>query len=470
MKISGARNVVKRICRTSATFLFKGLHNAVQRNSQTMTKEKEPGGPHILMVIIPASGHAALFIQFLYLLRHHRNVTVTVVCGGPMIAEIAKLHKRGDFNDLHMHFESIFGPPPRHSDDPEVAVQAALASAQMESEFQAVKRRLIEEKGTVGAPTSLISDLLLWWTKGTADELGIPWYSVSTSPTWFMLYEFEPQYASLRATGLLVNSAFEAEGTTGSLEALVHLVEQRKKSDPGKPFENTQVIPIGPMAQISGFGVLSTLEDKPSESLKSLDRRDEGSVLYIAFGSECNLTADETFQLASGLEESGVPFLWVLKPPSGQTIKDLLPEGFQARTQGRGFIETGWAPQARILLHPATGGFLTHCGWNSTLESLCAGVPMITWPISADQPMNARFVTDIQKVGVPVRDGPPEEYFNKVTKEDVTSAVRRLMVSDEAKEIKRNSLEMKRLLSQTVGEGGSSYVMQRNFINDLLTV
>ncbi|KAL2608777.1 hypothetical protein R1flu_027350 [Riccia fluitans] len=478
-----------------------------------MANESGPRGPHVLLVTIPAPGHTAPFIELLYILRHHRNVTVTVVSGGPILAEIAKLHERGDFNDLDMNFESIFGPPPLYPQDPKFPIRAALASAHMETEFQGLKKRLIEKKGSVGAPTSLVADLFLWWTKDTADELGIPWYTVSTLPTWFTLcgFEFEslraqdlhpihsaqkfekvvipglfgyvydipheclefPEFYanvthhSLRATGLLFNSAFELEGT-GSLEAVIQLVEQRKKSDPGKPLENTKVIPIGPLAQISGFGKWSTHTDEPNEAVKWLDTQEEGSVLYIAFGSMGNVIAEVIPRLALGLEESGVPFLWVLKTPTDKKIEDLLPEGFQARTQGRGFIETGWAPQPRILSHPATGGFLSHCGWNSTLESLCAGVPMITWPLSADQPLNARYVTDIQKVGVPVRDGPPEDYSTTVTKGDVSRAAQRLLVSVEAKEIKKRSLELKQRLSQTVSEGGSSYKGLDYFISELL--
>ncbi|KAL2609394.1 hypothetical protein R1flu_027967 [Riccia fluitans] len=489
---------------------------AKEETTRSVADEKGTRGPHILMVFIPSPGHAPMFVQLLYLLRHHRNVKVTVVSGGPVLAEIVKLHERGDFNDLDMHFESLFGPPPLYTKDPKFPVQAALASAQMETEFQGVKNRLIEDKDSVGAPTSLISDHLLWWTKDTAKELGIPWYTLSTAPTWFTLYEFEivlrrgrdldlndlaqkfekvnvsgivdgrvddiPQrflefpefYAnlthySLRATGLLINSAFEVEGSAGSLATIIQLVDQRKKTDPGTPLEDTKVLPIGPMLQMSGFGELSKLNYEPNEALQWLDTQEPGTVLYVALVSFGDVLKDVIPQLASGLEESGVPFLWIFK---GQTIEHLLPEGFRERIQGRGFIETGSTSQASILLHPATGGFLTDCSWIAMLESLCAGVPMITWPLSVEQPMNARFATDIQKVGVLVRDGPTEDYSTTVTKEDVSGAVKRLMVSEdpEVKELKRNTLELKQLLSQTAGEGGSSYVTLRNFITDLLTM
>ncbi|KAL3699312.1 hypothetical protein R1sor_017334 [Riccia sorocarpa] len=472
-------------------------------------------GPHILMVMLGAPGHSSPFIQLIYHLRHHKNVTVTVISGGPSLVHLSKLHERGDFYDVDLRIESVFGPPPLYPQDPKFPARAATASAQWQIEFEGVKKRLIQEKGSARAPTAIISDLFVWWTKDTADELGIPWYTVSTTASWMTLsgfvspllrtrdlhpvlsgqkyekldmpglfgyvydlpaetLEWPEFYAnithhSLRATGLLFNSSLELEGAAGSVQTVIELVEQRKKSDPGKPLENTKVFPIGPMAQIPGYGELVKLGEQ-EEALKWLDTQEKGSVLYIAFGSLGNVVMEVVPQLALGFEESGVPFLWVLKVPPGKTVEDILPEGFQARVQGRGFIETGWAPQSSVLLHPATGGFLSHAGWNSTLESLCAGVPMLTWPLSADQPMNARFVTDFHKVGLPVGEGPSEDYSTTVTKAGISKAVKRLMVSEEGKEIRKNSLRVKELLHQTVSEGGSTYVALRNFISELLTV
>ncbi|KAL3699311.1 hypothetical protein R1sor_017333 [Riccia sorocarpa] len=479
-----------------------------------MADETGSRRPHILIVTVATPGHFAPIVQLLYHLRHQGNVTVTVVGGGPLLDQLSKLHEKGEFNDLDMHFESIFGPPPPYP-DPKFPVRAATASAQWEVEFQGLKKRLIEEKGSPSAPTALIADLFFWWTKEIADELEIPWYPFSTPSTWFTLSALEcttlqrrelhpvhsaqkhekldlpglfgyvydlcaeviewPEFYanvahhSLRATGILFNSSFELEGAAGSLSAVVQLIEQRKASEPGKPLENTKVIPIGPLLNISGSGESPT-EDEKDEALKWLDTQEKGSVLYIAFGSMGNVITDAVVNLALGLEESGVPFLWVVKAPPGQTAEDILPEGFQARIQGRGFIETGWASQSRILFHPATGGFLSHCGWNSTLESLSAGVPMLTWPLSADQMQNARFLADVEKLGLPIGEGPPEEYFTTVKKEDITRAVKRLMISEEGKEIRKNSLRKKEVISETVGEGGSTYVALRELFNELLTV
>ncbi|KAL3699420.1 hypothetical protein R1sor_017442 [Riccia sorocarpa] len=473
--------------------------------------------PHILMITTPFPGHCAPFTQLLYLLKEEKNIKVTVVGSTARLDEMAKLHQRGDFKDLDLHFERLFAPPPVYAKDPKFPVRAATTSYQGQIEFQEMGKRLINEKDSADAPTSIIADMFLYWTKDIADEMGIPWYTLYSTSSWFgvcaveapLLYErdMHPLYSAmkdqkldfpgmdfvylsdiphecldfhefyakvssytLRATGILCNSSIEMEGAAGSTKAIADLVERRKKSHPGKlPLEDTEVLAIGPMAEISGFGEVFSSRDDPSDSLKWLDTQTEGSVLYIAFGSLGNLLWDMIPQLALGLEESGVPFLWALKVPKDKTIDQILPEGFCERTRGRGFIETSWAPQTRILQHPATGGFLTHCGWNSIIESTCTGVPLITWPISADQPMNARYVTDVSKIGIPVRDGPINN-LNTVTKDEVSAAVRRLLVSEESKKFKENSLKLREVLVSSVGEGGSSYRMLRNFINDLVTV
>lgn len=158
--------------------------------------------------------------------------------------------------------------------------------------------------------------------------------------------------------------------------------------------QGPKVFAIGPILNFPGFTGTGSGEGTVQEgtsfgSLEFLDSHPASSVLYISFGSAGNIRPESMTELAHGLEASGVPFLWALKL-SGSLSGASLPPGFEERTKGRGFVERGWAPQASILMHPSTGGFLSHCGWNSILESLCGGVPVITWPVGADQPLNAR--------------------------------------------------------------------------------
>ncbi|XP_020597187.1 scopoletin glucosyltransferase-like [Phalaenopsis equestris] len=117
------------------------------------------------------------------------------------------------------------------------------------------------------------------------------------------------------------------------------------------------------------------------ECLKWLDKKPAGSIVYMCFGSGSSFSAEQLREMALGLEAAGHPFVWVVKDEGHQWV----PDGFEKRTQGTGLVIRGWAPQVLILNHAAVGGFVTHCGWNSTLEGISAGLPMVTWPLNADQ-------------------------------------------------------------------------------------
>lgn len=152
------------------------------------------------------------------------------------------------------------------------------------------------------------------------------------------------------------------------------------------------MLPVGPMLPSVYFSALNSALDNlegKDPCLQWLDKQPDGSTLYISFGSVAILSLTQLHELALGLEASGQRFLLVVR--STQDADSLLPEGFEERTKERGFVVNGWAPQLWVLSHDSVGGFLTHCGWNSSLESICRGVPMLTWPIQAEQAMNARY-------------------------------------------------------------------------------
>ncbi|RWW89370.1 hypothetical protein BHE74_00001693 [Ensete ventricosum] len=198
-----------------------------------------------------------------------------------------------------------------------------------------------------------------------------------------------------------------------------------------------------------------------------LDAMKPRSVLYVCFGSLTQLEPSQAMEIGLGLEASNHPFVWVIKTSqeSEERVEEWLSGGFRERVSSRALIVRGWAPQAMILSHPAVGGFMTHCGWNSTLEGVTAGVPMITWPHFADQFLNERMVVDVLKVGVSVGVKRPsffafdQESQLQVPRDDVERCVRSLM--DEG----RNG-EERRKRAKELGEkaeaamkqgGGSSY-------------
>ncbi|KAI3413105.1 Glycosyltransferase [Psidium guajava] len=196
------------------------------------------------------------------------------------------------------------------------------------------------------------------------------------------------------------------------------------------------------------------------ECLRWLDSKEPNSVIYICFGSIANFNGAQLHEIAVGLEASGQQFIWVVKkdPNVDEGREEWLPDGYESRIQNQGLIIRGWAPQVLILNHEAIGGFVTHCGWNSILEAVTAGVPMVTWPVAAEQFYNEKLVTRVLKVGVDV--GVKQWVLfsgDSVKRERVEEAVKRVLVGEEAEEMRRRAKALAEMARGAVEEGGSSW-------------
>ncbi|RZR71392.1 hypothetical protein BHM03_00004906 [Ensete ventricosum] len=194
-----------------------------------------------------------------------------------------------------------------------------------------------------------------------------------------------------------------------------------------------------------------------------LDSMQPRSVLYVSFGSLTQTQPSQLVEIGEGLEESGSPFIWVIKDSERTPATETWLSGLEGRTKGRALVITGWAPQALILSHPAIGGFVTHCGWNSAVEGVSAGVPMITWPHFADQFLNEKLLVQVLKTAVPIGVEAPITYvFDKavalVKREDVSKAVRSVMDGGEEGEGRRQRAQElgKKARKAVDEEGGSS--------------
>ncbi|BAS94684.1 Os05g0493600, partial [Oryza sativa Japonica Group] len=194
-----------------------------------------------------------------------------------------------------------------------------------------------------------------------------------------------------------------------------------------------------------------------------LDAQPVGSVLYVSLGSFLSVSRPQLDEIAAGLADSKVTFLWVLRGDSG--ARDIL--------RGGGGMVVPWTDQLKVLCHPSVGGFFTHSGMNSTLEAVHAGVPMLTLPIAFDQPIVARLVADEWRIGYGLREnGDGGGCSGVVGREEIAAAVRRLMVMDsdaaaaeEAKEMRRRASLMREASRAAVQEGGSSYRDVTSLIN-----
>ncbi|TYI25198.1 hypothetical protein ES332_A05G034600v1 [Gossypium tomentosum] len=205
--------------------------------------------------------------------------------------------------------------------------------------------------------------------------------------------------------------------------------------------------PIVPLGLLSPS--LSNIEDKGDENWKALkkwlDSKQEKSVFYVALGSEVSLSQQSMHELAFGIEKSGLPFIWVVrKPPlvEEQFAEVMIPPEFEERVSKRGMVLRGWAPQLRILAHSSVGGFLTHCGWSSVIESLGLGKPLILFPGgSADLGLIARLM-HWKKVGFEIERNDVDGSF----KSDLVAAcIKRVMVDPEGEQLRANALAMKEI-------------------------
>ncbi|CDY33191.1 BnaC04g08480D [Brassica napus] len=211
-------------------------------------------------------------------------------------------------------------------------------------------------------------------------------------------------------------------------------------------------------ADNTSYGVITNTfqELEPAYVKEYKDARDGkvwsiGPVSFI-----CNLPLSQLKELGLGLEKSKRPFIWVIRG---------WENGFEERVKERGLLIKGWAPQVLILSHPSVGGFLTHCGWNSTLEGITSGVPLLTWPLFGDQFCNQKLIVQVLKVGVGagieevMKWGEEEKIGVLVDNEGVKKAVEELMGDgDDAEERRRRAKELGELAHRAVeDEGGSSH-------------
>ena len=228
---------------------------------------------------------------------------------------------------------------------------------------------------------------------------------------------------------------------------------------------------IGPLIADSkdrAVGFKASSSDSYTECLTWLDAQPCGSVVFLSFGSKGTFSEVQLKEMAMGLERSGHRFLWVVRSaPTSNSEPDLevlLPEGFMKRTKERGLVVKSWAPQSDILSHESVGGFVTHCGWNSVVEAVFHGVPMVAWPLYAEQRMNSAALVEQMKLAIAVEkveysssssSSPSSKEELLVSAEELEKKVRQLMGS-EGKCAREKSLGMKAMGKAAWSNGGSS--------------
>ncbi|XP_061367973.1 probable UDP-glucosyl transferase 73B6 [Gastrolobium bilobum] len=350
-------------------------------------------------------------------------------------------------------------------------------------------------------PDCIVADFLFPWVEDLANKLRIPrlafngfslfavcaMESIKAQPDSFIVRGL-PHHVTLNATppkgltkfmeplletelksyGLIVNNFAELDGE--------EYIEHYEKTTGHKAWH------LGPASLICRTAQEQAERGQKSvlsvhECLSWLNSKRVNSVLYICFGSLCHFSDKQLYEMACGIEASGHEFIWVVPEKKGKEDESVeekdkwLPKGFEEKCKG--MILRGWAPQVLILDHPAVGAFLTHCGWNSTVEAVSAGVPMITWPVHDEQFYNEKLITEVRGIGVEV--GAEEwsiigyqERKKLVGRDCIEKAVRKLMDGgDEAKEIRQRAQEFGKKAGRAIQEGGSSHQNLTALVDDL---
>ncbi|XP_059456436.1 anthocyanidin 3-O-glucosyltransferase 5-like [Corylus avellana] len=455
--------------------------------------------PHAALLSSPGMGHLIPVVELGKRLVTHHNFTVTIFAvTSPMSPAESDVIQSCMSPKL---FDIVQLPP--------VDISGLVdANSQIVTRLSVMMREALPAiRSAISAwnpqPTMLIVDLFGTESLPIADELDMPKYVYVASNAWFLALtirvpfldkELEGEYVDrvepLRlpgcksvwpedvvdmmldrtnqqyfeyvrigseipmSDGILLNTWADLQPT--SLAAL------RDEDLLGRVIKSP-VYPVGPLTRAVSASndplMFDWLAMQPSES-----------VIYVSFGSGGTLSHEQMTEMAWGLELSQQKFIWVVRQPSigaadaafftaGNALGDddplkYLPDGFLTRTKNVGLVVPLWAPQAEVLCHPSVGGFVSHCGWNSALESITNGVPMIAWPLYAEQRMNATLLTE--ELGVAVR---PKVLPSKkvVGRQEIEKMVRTIMQDKEGHAIRARVKELKHSAEKALSMGGSSF-------------
>ncbi|GLJ06381.1 hypothetical protein SUGI_0037690 [Cryptomeria japonica] len=468
---------------------------------------------HVVMFPFMAQGHIIPFLQLSYLLAARTRFTITIVSTPrnvqtltPTIQSARQKDSSLDIRLAELPFSSAdHGLPPRTENTDSLALPQFLtlmeAAEKLQPHFENLIRKICAEDGCT--PLCIISDMFLGWTLDVADMFAIPRICFFTSGAYGMLLfysmwnhlphtktdteEFtlpDLPHVSLHRSQLPITLKM-ATATDGwslfysrqiprnmrswgtvcnSFEQLEHDHLEHFRKSTGRPvWVVGPVLPPELLSSTRSDAVYDKLlQGKEADSeaifcLRWLDSQNVSSVLYISFGSQNTISASNMKELALGLESSGQPFIWVVRPPLGvpstaQFSSEFLPDGFEERMKAKkqGLVIKKWAPQRVILSHPSTGGFVSHCGWNSTMESLSQGVPIIGWPIAGEQFFNSKLLEE--EVGVCVEMCRGNE--GELTKEKVERTVKMLMSEEKGGRMRERAAAMRDAARTAVKDSG----------------
>ncbi|KAH9312514.1 hypothetical protein KI387_027549, partial [Taxus chinensis] len=411
--------------------------------------------PHVVAVPYLALGHSIPFLDLAMHLASH-GLTVSYVTTPANVACLEQPIHEALNNGLDIRVVVL--PSPVVEGLPEGCENTDLVPSEsrglirelmskLEHPFHTWMENQFHEE-TLEPPLCVIHDMCIGWAADTAQEYNIPSFLFNTCGAFGTIL--------LRSIScsILQNCVSERRGGQRCAQlgsATTYQIGQTR----GRVFPPKF---LGSAGNVSARGKMADISE--GELVSWLDSQCLRSVVYVSFGSQTFLSQQQTNALARGLEGSEQPFVWAFKvspniettnSDSADLASTYLPEGFLERTKKRGMVIWGGAPQLLILSHPSVGAFMSHCGWNSTLESITHGVPIVAWPMFGDQRFNSKLITELG-IGIQFcqdKDGLPD-------KERVKEVLRRVLIEDKGKEIGKRTVKLKEMAEKAVKQEGSS--------------
>ncbi|KAK3009707.1 hypothetical protein RJ639_013756 [Escallonia herrerae] len=437
---------------------------------------KQATGCHIVAMPYPGRGHINPMINLCTHLASRDSITITIVLTEEWLGLVG-----WDLERPNIRLRSIPNVVPSEHD------RAADMIGFIESVFTKMEApfcRLLDQLDDL--PVScVLADTLLPWITAVGSRRSIPTVSLWTAvPSTFLgLYEEfpetreeiivdPPEVSSMNTAGLpsvefkdtrtrnLLLEAFscatKSQGIvfTSFYELQPHVISSLRAK------LHVPIHAIGPSIPYMSLNVPPSmpLPSSHEDCFSWLDSQAEASVLYVSMGSFYSTSSEQLHELSKGLDASGYRYLWVAR-------KEAI--GLQESSGVNGLV-VPWCDQLRVLCHSSVGGFLTHCGWNSTMESIYAGVPMLTFPLAAEQPYNSTLIVDDWKIGLELKSN--VEADNLVGGEEISHKIMRLMDpnGEEAKDLRKRAQELQETCRRAVEQGGSTDCNIVSFVDDII--
>ncbi|XP_062209858.1 UDP-glycosyltransferase 92A1-like [Phragmites australis] len=481
----------------------------------------ERGAGHLLLFPFLAQGHLIPFFNLAKRIEslgqrgsrgRRRSLTITIVSTTRNVANLRRAVPAGS----SIRFAELRFSPSDHSLPPDAESSDAIplqdfpafyfATEALRSPFERLVTELAGREGCKNV--CVLADIFLGWTAESARALGVQHRVFLTSGAYASAITFAlwlrppifPRPANLddeqtlldfpdvrvRYVQFLNVVVTEDKASNPMMAYLCRMLDLHFRNSGGLVINTAEEIEskglhhIGKLSGLPTFAVGPLIGDRTHSDtppdgdvcIKFLDSKPPASVLYVSFGSQNTIPASQMMELARGLEDSGRPFIWVVRAPvefdgEKEFRAEWLPDGFEKRVAAaaQGVVVRRWAPQVGILAHASTGAFLSHCGWNSVLESLWHGVPVVGWPLMSDQLFDSRMLEELG-IGVEVASGRMYGGLDKGWEHvrDVVETV--LGDGEKARSMRRKAAELKELARAAVkadGEvkGSSVLAMER---------